>query len=90
MPRFQIDLTDDEAAMIDAIAQLTGARLKREVVMEAIVVYRWAVRQVAQGCDVVAISGDHRTTIETPGLSVAREKGEKGRAVSAERLGLTE
>jgi hypothetical protein len=47
--RIQMELTDDELQAIDRIGALAGFQTKKEVVLNAITLLRWAVREIMYG-----------------------------------------
>ena len=77
MARIQPILTPTETALIDQVAELTGAK-RTEVIKNALAVYHWFVRQALTGSRVVA----HKPTgeevaIETPELALLEGKGNR-------------
>jgi len=85
MARIQPVLSQSELALVDQMAELTGAK-RTEVIKSALAVYHWFVRQALTGSQVVARkpSGEE-IAIETPELAVLEGKGSR---LSADELGL--
>ncbi len=85
MARIQPVLTAAEAALVDQVAELTGAK-RTEVIKNALCVYHWFVRQALTGGRVVARkpSGEE-VCLETAELSVLEGKGNR---LSPEELGV--
>lgn len=85
MTRIQPVLSEEEAALVDRMAQLTGTR-RTEVVKNALAAYRWMVGEILGGGRVVSrrASGEE-ASLETPDLAVV---GGKGRRLDPRELGL--
>lgn len=85
MARIQPVLSDDEAALVERMAELTGTR-KTEVVRNALAAYRWLVGETLGGARVVSrrASGEE-VSLETPDLAVV---GGKGRRLAPRELGI--
>jgi hypothetical protein len=47
--RFQIDLTDEELNSIDRLGSLAGLRTKKEVMLSALTLLKWAARETMMG-----------------------------------------
>ncbi|MDQ6699172.1 MAG: hypothetical protein M3Z36_03185 [Acidobacteriota bacterium] len=84
MARIQPVLTLSEIALVDQMAELTGAK-RTEVIKSALAVYYWFVRQALTGSRVVARkpSGEE-VALETTELAVLEGKGNR---LSPEELG---
>lgn len=74
--RFQIDLTEDELRSIDRLGALAGLRTKKEVVLNAITLLRWAAREIMYGRMVGSINRETGAVkeVELPALSIISEK----------------
>jgi hypothetical protein len=85
MARIQPVLTAVEIALVDQMAELTGAK-RTEVIKHALSVYYWFVRQALTGSRVVARKPTgEETTLETAELAVLEGKANR---LSPEELGL--
>jgi hypothetical protein len=85
MARIQPVLTPTELALVDQMADLTGAK-RTEVIKSALAVYHWFVRQALTGARVVSRKPTgEEVAIETPELAVLEGKGNR---LSAEELGV--
>jgi hypothetical protein len=76
LKRFQIDLTEDELNSIDQLGMLAGLRTKREVVLNAMTLFRWAAKETMLGRTVCSIDeGTQRIRgLELPALTTISEK----------------
>jgi hypothetical protein len=85
MARIQPVLTPAESALVDQMAELTGAK-RTEVIKNALCVYHWFVRQALTGGQVLARkpSGEE-ISLETAELSILEGKGNR---LSPEELGV--
>lgn len=85
MARIQPVLTPSESALVDQMAELTGAK-RTDVIKSALAVYHWFVRQALTGSSVVARkpSGEE-VALETAELSALEGKGNR---LSPGELGL--
>ena len=85
MARIQPVLTPAERALVDQMAELTGAK-RTDVIKSAISVYHWFIRQALTGNEVIARkpSGEE-VAIQTSELAVLEGKGNR---LSAAELGL--
>ena len=74
--RFQIDLTDDELNSIDRLGTLAGLRTKKEVILNAITLFRWAAKEIMYGRTICSV--DEKTQIvrqlELPALTSISDK----------------
>ena len=85
MARIQPVLTPTELALVDQMADLTGAK-RTEVIKNALAVYHWFVRQALTGARVVSRKPTgEEVAIETAELAVLEGKGNR---LSAEELGV--
>jgi hypothetical protein len=85
MARIQPVLTQSEAALVDQMAELTGAK-RTDVIKSALAVYHWFVRQALIGSRVVARNPSGKeVALETAELAVLEGKGNR---LAAEELGL--
>ncbi|MGP8243791.1 MAG: hypothetical protein ACLQVN_04640 [Bryobacteraceae bacterium] len=85
MARIQPALTATELALVDQMAELTGAK-RTEVIRSALTVYHWFVRQALTGSRVVARKPTgEEVAIETAELAMLEGKGNR---LSPEELGL--
>lgn len=77
MARIQPVLTPAELALVDQMAELTGAK-RTDVIKSALAVYHWFVRQALTGGQVVVRkpSGEE-VSIETAELAVLEGKGNR-------------
>ena len=74
--RFQIDLTDEELNSIDRLGSLAGIRTKKDVVLNAITIFRWAAKEALMGRSICSIDETNQTVrqLELPALSVISDK----------------
>src|SRR5271155_3374631 len=85
MARIQPVLTPTELALVDQMADLTGAK-RTEVIKNALAVYHWFVRQALTGARVVSRKPTgEEVAIETAELAVLEGKGNR---LGAEELGV--
>ena len=72
--RFQIDLTPEELELFERLSVVCGIRTKRELVTNALSLFRWAVKEVRNGRSICSVtdSGEHRW-LEMPALAHAAE-----------------
>jgi hypothetical protein len=75
--RIQPALTPAERALVDQMAELTGAK-RTDVIKSALAVYHWFIRQALTGSRVIARkpSGEE-IAIETPEFAVLEGKGNR-------------
>lgn len=84
MARVQPVLSSSELALVDQMADLTGAK-RTDVIKSALVIYHWHVRQALTGSSVVARKATgEEVSIQTPELAVLEGKGSR---MSPEELG---
>lgn len=80
--RFQIDLTEDELRSIEHLGAIAGIRTKKDVVLNAITLLRWAARETMYGRSICSI--DDRTgatkQVELPALFAVADKYSRMRA----------
>jgi len=69
--RFQLDLTEQEHAEMERLANLAGIKTKREFVSNALTLFRWAAAELANGRQVASIRPDGTVVkqLEMPCLS---------------------
>jgi len=85
MARIQPVLTQNELALVDQMAALTGSK-RTEVIKSALAVYHWFVRQALTGSRVVARKPTgEEVALETTELAVLEGKGNR---LGPEELGL--
>lgn len=85
MARIQPVLSPAELALVDQMADLTGAK-RTDVIKSALAVYHWFVRQALTGSRVVARKPTgEEVAIETAELAVLEGRGNR---LSPEELGL--
>jgi hypothetical protein len=85
MARIQPVLTPTKLALVDQMAEITGAK-RTEVIKSALTVYHWFVRQALTGSRVVARKPTgEEVAIETAELTLLEGKGNR---LSPEELGL--
>ena len=85
MSRIQPVLTPTELALVDQVADLTGAK-RTDVIKNALAVYHWFVRQALTGSRVVARKPTgEEVAIETAELALLEGKGNR---LNARELGL--
>lgn len=74
--RFQIDLTKEELNSIERLGTLAGLRTKKEVILNAITLFRWAAKEILSGRTICSI--DERTKaikqLELPALTAVVDK----------------
>ncbi len=75
MKRFQIDLSEEELLSIDRLGSLAGCRTKRDVVMHALSLFRWAAKETMMGRVVCSINETTNSIrqFDSPALSVIAE-----------------
>lgn len=85
MARVQPVLTPSEIALVDQMAEITGAK-RTDVIKNALTVYHWFVRHAVTGSRVVArtLAGEE-VALETAELAVLEGKGNR---LSPKELGL--
>jgi len=80
--RFQLDLTEDELRSIEHLGAIASIRTKKDVVLNAITLLRWATREVMYGRSICSI--DERTgatkQVELPALFAVADKYSRMRA----------
>ena len=77
MARIQPVLTATELALVDQMAELTGAK-RTEVIKSALTVYHWFVRQALTGSRVVARKPTgEEVAIETAEFAILEGKGNR-------------
>lgn len=85
MARVQPVLTAVETALVDQMADLTGAR-RTDVLKSAITVYHWFIRQAVSGNRVVSRSqSGHEISLQTPELALLEGKSHR---LAPQELGL--
>lgn len=62
--QFQIDFREDEVRTIDRLGGLTGLQTKKDVIMDALTLFRWAAQEIMHGRTVCSV--DERTGEMTP------------------------
>ncbi|HEY7837070.1 MAG TPA: hypothetical protein VIC54_00570 [Terriglobales bacterium] len=76
-PRLQPVLTAAEMALVDQVAELTGAK-RTDVIKNALAVYHWFVRQALTGSRVVAHKATgEQVALETPELAAIEGRGNR-------------
>ena len=83
LSRFQLDLSSDELSSIDRWSSLAGFRTKKEFLINAFTLFKWAAQQVLLGrtiCAVNEATGEIRH-LEMPALAAIAECA--GRAAGA-------
>jgi len=74
--RFQVDLSEDELTSIERLGSLAGLRTKKDVILNAITLFRWAAKEIMYGRTICSI--DEKTQVvkqlELPALSAIVEK----------------
>ena len=73
--RFQIDLTRSELDSIERLAQLAGFRTKKELITNAVTLFRWATKETLYGrsiCSRNEATGEIRQ-LEMPALTAIAE-----------------
>jgi hypothetical protein len=77
--RFQIDLTEEELKSIDRLGALAGLRTKKDVVLNALTLFKWAARETMAGRTVCSIreSSNMIRQLELPALSAIAEASPK-------------
>ncbi len=73
LARLQVNLTQQDLSDVDEILMLMGFSSKREVVVHALAIYKWALTQKQLRNNIAAIlpSGE-RIFFEMPGLNVPK------------------
>ncbi len=76
--RFQMDVTERELAEIDQIATFAGMKTKKELILNALTLYRWAANELLYGRVVGSMdqSGNKVKQLEMPTLAVFAQAGE--------------
>ena len=76
MPRVQPVLSENENALVEQVATLTGSK-RTEVIKNALAVYHWFVRQAITGAHVVARKPTgEEIELETPELATLEARGQ--------------
>ena len=74
--RFQVDLSEEELNSIERLGSLAGLRTKKEVILNAITLFRWAAKEIMYGRTICSI--DEKTQVvkqlELPALSAILDK----------------
>ena len=74
--RFQVDLSEEELTSIERLGSLAGLRTKKEVILNAITLFRWAAKEIMYGRTICSI--DEKTQVvkqlELPALSAIVDK----------------
>lgn len=77
MARVQPVLTPTETALVDQMAELTGAK-RTDVLKSAITVYHWFLRQTLTGNRVISRSqSGQETALQTPELALLEGNGHR-------------
>ena len=81
--RFQLDLTEQEHAEMERLANLAGIKTKREFVSNALTLFRWAAAELANGRAIGSFdaAGKLHKQLEMPALTALAACG-----AAAERL----
>ncbi len=77
LSRFQLDLTTDELNSIERWSSMAGFRTKKELLINAFTLFRWAAQQVLRGRSICAVdesTGEVRH-LEMPALAAIAENG---------------
>jgi len=78
--RYQIDITPEMTAEMSKLIEVTGLPTKKELINNALTLFRWAVQQCAQGYQIASITEDgqvHRE-LQMPSLEHAQLCGASG------------
>ena len=74
--RFQVDLSEDELNSIERLGSLAGLRTKKDVILNAITLFRWAAKEIMYGRTICSI--DEKTQVvkqlELPALTAIVDK----------------
>ena len=86
--RFQIDLTKDELDAIERLGNLAALRTKKEVILNALTLFRWAAKEILYGRTICSI--DERTQavkqLEIPALSAIYETRDRDPLLTPEQV----
>lgn len=76
--RFQIDFTKDELESLDRLGKLAALRTKREVVTNALTLFKWAAKEVLLGRIICSLDETTQTVkqLELPALTAIYEAGQ--------------
>jgi hypothetical protein len=77
LSRFQLDLTTEESESIERWSTMAGFRTKKEFLLNAFTMFKWAAQQIMLGrtiCAVNEATGEIRH-LEMPALSAIAEYG---------------
>jgi hypothetical protein len=77
LSRFQLDLTTEESESIERWSTMAGFRTKKEFLLNAFTMFKWAAQQILLGrtiCAMDEVTGEIRH-LEMPALSAIREYG---------------
>ena len=77
LARFQLDLSADELDSIERWSSMAGVRTKKEFLLNAITLFKWAAQQILLGRTICAVNestGEIRH-LEMPALSAIAEYG---------------
>lgn len=85
MPRFQLDISEEDLQEIEAMMEKTGVSTKKEFINNAVTLLNWAIRQREQGNSIAAIdeAADIYRDLEMPILS--KVKPDAGKRPAARR-----
>lgn len=74
--RFQVDLTDDELGSIDRLGTMTDLKTKKEVILNALTLFRWAVKETMLGKVVCSLDEETNSMrqLELPALTAVSDK----------------
>ena len=73
--RFQLDMTREELDLIERLGQMAGFRTKRELLANALTLFKWATRETLQGRTICSLNEATREIryLELPALSAIAE-----------------
>lgn len=87
--RFQMDLSSADMELINRLATLAGLKTKKELLMNAVTLFKWAAQEAMYGrtvCTVSESDGKIRQ-LELPALSTIVETARQHSREAAERSG---
>lgn len=70
--RVYFELTDRQVALLSDLVAITDAGSRRELVVSALNLLRWAAREVVEGRRIIAVDGDASREIVLPLLEGLR------------------
>ncbi len=85
MPRLQLELSDTHGDLVESLRATCGCSSKKEVVLSALALLAWAVREVSEGRRIASVGEDAGAVreIHHPAFDAPARDGETRRRVDA-------